>query len=78
MAGTGKLIVRQSYGWEGDKVVTYELQEGANSFEFDVPEDCEWIHSTSVSDGHSFSVSCEYTNSTGSRKETRQLVPQKL
>jgi hypothetical protein len=64
-----KLILRKTHGWEGDTVVTHQLQEGVNSFEFDVPDEYEWIHSTSITDGLSFAVSCEYTNSTEAAKK---------
>lgn len=86
MAGNGKVIVRLHHGWEGDTLVSYDgptlndhqIPEGAATLEFDVPDKYQWIHSTSENDGWSFAVSCEYTNSTGSRKETKQLVPQRV
>jgi hypothetical protein len=85
MAEFGKVIVRLHHGWEDDTLVSYDgptlnehkIPEGAATFEFDVPDKYEWIHSTSICDDWCFEVCCEYTNSTGSRKETRQLVPQK-
>lgn len=87
MAENCKIIVSLNNGWEGEELVTYnskedffvyELKEKHASFTFDVPDRYQWIHSTDIVDGWSFSVACEYVNSSGSRKQTYQLVPQKL
>ena len=86
MAGSGKVLVRYHHGWDGDALVTYEgidqdvhlLESGAHEFEFDVPDKYEWIGSTAIIDGWSFSVKAEYSNSTGSRKESYTLVPETI
>jgi hypothetical protein len=78
MIGSGKVIVRLSNGWEGEELVSYDIQKDNAALEFDVPNEYEWKGSTSIIDGCEFSVTCEYANSTGSRKETKQLVPRKL
>lgn len=86
MAGNGKVLVRLHHGWEGDTLVSYDgpsinthpLSADASIFEFEVPDKYEWVHSTAIKDGWSFDVSCEYSNSTGSRTEKTSLVPQKL
>lgn len=87
MAAFGKLVISLHHGYEGDKLITYdinpsivkrELPENAKTFEFEVPDQYEWIYSSSIIDGWYFDVACEYANSTGSRKETKQLVPEKI
>lgn len=78
MSANCELIIRLNDGWEGETIKNHQLAEGTNYFEFDVPDRYEWAYSTSVVDGSIFFVSCEYSNSTGSRKETRNLVPQKM
>lgn len=78
MAAFGKIIVRLHDGFDGDKLISYDYEKSATTFEFEVPDKYEWYRSTSVVDGWSFSVSCEYTNSTETRKETKELVPQRI
>jgi hypothetical protein len=84
MRGSGKLIVTYNEGWDGIRDITYGPKEttvmeieGADA-EFEVPDKYEWIGSTSILDGFSFTVKVEYSNKTGSRKEEHVLVPKKL
>lgn len=86
MAGNGKLYVWYHHGWTGDALVTYDgferdehlLDEGTYQFEFEVPDQYEWVGSTNIIDGWSFSVEVEYSNTTGSRTESKKLVPEKI
>jgi hypothetical protein len=48
---------------------------GLVEVEFDVPDSYEWLGATSSMDGCVFTVEVEYRNSTGSRKESKNLKP---
>lgn len=72
-----KLILTLHSGWEGDTVKEYSIKE-LGLVEFDVPDGYEWIYSTSVSDGNSFSVKVRYENDAKTREETIYPVPEKV
>ena len=79
MAAFGKIIVKLYGSFDGNETVTsYQLQEDTKTFEFEVPNQYEWIYSSSIIDGLHFDVICEYANATNTRKETKQLVPTKI
>jgi hypothetical protein len=76
MAAFGKIVIKLFGGFDGEETVkTYQLQEGTRTFEFEVPNEYQWIYSNSIIDGFCFDVSCEYANSTNTRTETKRLVP---
>jgi len=58
---------------------TYSLNDlNEPFFDFEVPSKYEWIHSDKILYGWYFKVTVKYTNSTGSRTESFNLVPQEL
>lgn len=58
---------------------TYSLNDlNEPFFDFEVPSKYEWIHSDKILDGWYFKATVKYTNSTGSRTESFNLVPQGL
>lgn len=73
-----EVIVTRHHGWTGDETDIYHVEAGSTNFEFEVKDQYEWIHTSGKVDGDSFSVEVEYTNSTRSRKECYQLVPEKI
>jgi hypothetical protein len=78
MAGRGKVIVRLNHGCDYGSFETYPVPADLGVFEFTVGDEYEWLYSSNVKDGISFSVECVYTNSTGTRTEVKQLVPEKI
>lgn len=93
MAKNGKLIIHFSHGWEGGYRKEHDLQDAlvqwdnkskelevgdCNIFEFDIDDNYEYIYNTSVSDGDTFELVLEYTNSTNTRKETIKPVPERI
>lgn len=77
MAGKKILKVEAHDGWGQGWQKSYDLTNEVE-FDFEVSDDVDWAGNTSVTDGMTFSVCIEYSNSTGSRKQTVRLVPQKL
>jgi hypothetical protein len=59
-----------------DKVLEYK--PGQTELEFELPRDIEWIVNSKFIDGPTFDVIVHFENSTGTRKETIQLVPELL
>ena len=77
MAGNKVLKITANDGWGQGWDKSYPLTN-ETEFEFEVRDDVEWIGQTTCNDSMVFNVSVEYSNSTGSRKETVHLVPQKI
>lgn len=75
MAGKKTLRIEAGDGWGQGWKKEYALTD-ETEFEFDIANDTEWIGHTTCNDGMTFNVWVEYANSTGSRKEDIQLVPQ--
>lgn len=70
------LIIEQSDGWVGYPPKRITLKPEVIHCEFEIPDDFEYVYNTKTIDGPTFNVKIEYANSSGSRKETYQLVPQ--
>jgi hypothetical protein len=71
-----KLIITTSDGWGDNSRKEIDLTPNQTEYEFVMDDEREWIQSTSCNDGPVFDVRVESTNSTGSRTETRLLVPE--
>jgi hypothetical protein len=78
MEGTGVLVVQKNEGWGGTVYDKYKIGPEFVDAIFEVSDEYEWRGASSVIDGNDFDVYIEYTNSTGSRKETIRLVPEKV
>lgn len=78
MAARRKLVISTSDGWEGGNQREILLQPDQTEYEFKMAPQREWVRATSVNDGPVFDVWVESTNSTGSRVETRHLVPEEV
>ena len=78
MEGSGVLVVQRNIGWMGTVYDRYKIGPEFADAIFEIDQSYDWICDTSVIDGDTFDVYIEYTNSTGSRKETARLVPEKL
>lgn len=77
MAGKKTLFIQAEDGW-GQGWKKSVLLTDETTYEFDVADDIDYIGETTCVDGMTFNVWVEYENSTGSRKETFQLVPQRI
>lgn len=78
MEGTGILVVQRNVGWMGTFYDRYKIGPEFKDAIFEIDSSYEWIGETSTIDGDDFDVYIEYTNSTGSRKESFRLVPEKV
>ena len=78
MSGSGKCFISTTDGWCPGPTRELPLSPDQTEIEFDVSEDFEWVGTTSCSDGATFSIWIEYSNSTGSRKSKVELVPEKV
>ena len=74
----GQVIVHWGSVWEPRKPLLYPITNETVSFEIELPDEYKWAHETSVTDGEEFRVFAEFVNSTGSRKESKELVPEKV
>ena len=72
-----QLLIYLEDGWDGCKQIINPVCNLGKT-EIDVPEEYEWLFGTSKNDGSTFQVIVEYTNSTGSKKEMYNLVPEKV
>lgn len=72
------LIIEQSDGWVAGTLQHIILKPEVTHYEFEIPDRIQHAHSTNDIDGPTFTVTVEYTNSSGSRKETYQLLPEEL
>jgi hypothetical protein len=72
------LILTMSSGWTTDVVKKVVLKPEVIHCEFEVPDDFNYIHNTTIIDGKIFKVEVEYSNQSESRKEKLQLVPQRI
>lgn len=73
------VVVETCEGWAGCGFKrNYPIDADQVSFEFSLPEEFEYVYTTSVIDGSTFNVYAEYSNDKGSRKETISLVPIKI
>jgi hypothetical protein len=75
-----RLVKRQvtiacSDGWSGDDIQVVEIAADQTEFQFQLPDEYEWIQRANHMDGPTFSIIVESFNNTGSRKETQELVP---
>lgn len=77
MIGSAKLVITLHQGQEGDTKIEHKVAK-AGDFDFEVPDGYEWIYSSSILGGNSFSLSVQYSNDTGSRKESYNPVPEKI
>jgi hypothetical protein len=66
------------HGWSNCIRKEHDLEKDQNEFEFEVSDEYDWKHATSVNDGDMFDVYAKYTNDKGSREEIRELVPEKI
>jgi hypothetical protein len=78
MEGTGVLVVARNNGWSGTVYDRYKIGPEFADAIFEIDDCYEWAGTTSIIDGDDFDVYIEYTNSTGSRKESVRLVPEKV
>jgi len=69
------LTITLNQGWGGSVKQEHTIQPDQLSFEFDLPDEYEYICRTSVLDGFLFSVKVTYYNADKTRSETIQLVP---
>lgn len=75
---SGRIVVNKGSGWEIDKDEIFPITNEIVDFVIEVPDKYEWFRSTSIIDGFTFKVFVEFVNSTGSRKETKELVPERI
>jgi hypothetical protein len=62
-------------GWGGGRVIEHWISPDELEFQFDVPDQYEYIYRSNTMDGNTFSVKVTYYNQTKSREETIELVP---
>ena len=75
MEGSGTIFLVFSDGWSGDRrVEIIRLDQSSDEVELDIPDGYEWIHDTRGCDVPLFSATVEYINSTGSRRESHDLM----
>ncbi len=72
-----KLIVIWGDNWNGFKRKEYNLSGCEKDFIFELDDKFEFEGTTSKIDGPIFYVEVEYSNSTGSRKDSEFLIPVK-
>jgi hypothetical protein len=72
------VIINFGSNWNGftEQILQYEL--GATEVFFKIDSCYEWAINSKIIDGDIFRVRAEFENSTGSRKESVQLVPEKI
>lgn len=78
MDGNGLLIIEKSQGWGSVSYDRYKIDSSTTEMTFEVNSIYESIHSTSIIDGNYFRVTIKYTNQSGSREESFELIPEKL
>jgi len=69
------LTITLNQGWGGSVKQEHTIPPDQLGFEFDLPDEYEYIYRTSVLDGFSFNVEVTYFNAGKTRSETIQLVP---
>ncbi len=67
--------VNLDQSWGGSTVKEYWVPCEQLEFEFEVPDGFDYIHSTRLIDGLTFSVKVTYYNKDKTREETIELVP---
>jgi len=62
--------------WYGSHKKHWTLTENDQEIIFEIDDDVPWIGNNQCCDGDFFTVSVEYANSTNSRKEKLELIPE--
>jgi hypothetical protein len=73
-----EIVITFSDGWSGDMTKQYSLNENENCFVFEVDEKYYPIQTNPFIDGPTFVIEVIFTNDAKTRKETIELLPNKL
>jgi hypothetical protein len=68
-----KIFLNQ--GWGGGEMREHLIPPDQLEFQFEIPDDYEYLYRITVLDGNTFHVTVTYYNATKSREETIELVP---
>ena len=64
--------------WCGPDCKDTEIDNKSNSFEFEVKDEIFWARNCTIFDATMFNVYAIFRNSTKTREETVELVPEKI
>lgn len=71
-----KIVIEKSNGWTCCGRTSHTIPANQQGFEFEIPDDYEYVFNRTMCDGPTFNVWVEYSNESGTRKEKVFLVPE--